>query len=166
MRIANPFRYSFREPYKSEMSVYKCWFGKRYFLWYSKALHSSVNQMAIELDRRLRLGITEDDLYYKVVRYIRSSRIGLFEVEVTKFVDSPLEMLKLQHKALQKAKNDVYCLNNRFDPHVPAWVPETDKAEYVKWAADTTKRAARKTDKPKVSKIATKKKVLAKKASK
>jgi len=156
-RTANPFRYSFKEPYGSIMCVYKCTIGKRYFIWTAKSLTQSVNQISVELDRRLRMGITEDNIYYKFIKYIKTARAGLFEVEVVLQTESPIEMLKCAHKLLNKGKSDPYCLNNTFTPNVSAWIPEVDKADYVAWAKTYDKRTTKKSPVPKKKVVAKKK---------
>lgn len=122
-RIANPFRYSFDAPYKSTTCVFKLWFGTRYFIWKTKSLHAGINKIAIELDRKLRLGFEPDNFYAPILRYIRSARIGLFRVEVLKETEDPAELLIFEFKALQAAKDDKKCLNKIFEPQVPQWVP-------------------------------------------
>ncbi len=133
MRIANPFRYAFRKPYQSITCVYKCWFGKKYVIFTAKSLHKSINQMAVELDRRLRLGVTEDCIYYKVVKHILRARVGIFEVEVIDETENALAMLKSAYKALRDAKKDPNCLNMSFEPHVAQWVTIDDKTSFETW---------------------------------
>lgn len=134
MRISNPFRYIFREAYQSNSCIFKMWFGQNYFLWKSKALHQSVNQFAVEIDRRLRLGCKPDDTVYpKIVTYIRRARVSLFEVEVVYESDNPAEILIQEHKLLLAAKKDEKCLNISFTPYIPKWIPESAEKEYTDW---------------------------------
>jgi hypothetical protein len=128
-RIANPFRYSFKEPYMSVQCIYRCWFGRKYFIWKAKALHQSVNQLSIEIDRRLRLGCAKDDIHYKIVGWIKKARVTLFEVEVLYQSENAADLLIYEQKQLNKCKRDDDCLNNRFLVHVPKWIPS--EAEYV-----------------------------------
>lgn len=137
-RIANPFRYYFRESYPSETCVFKIWFGQRYFIWKAKALHQSVNNISQEIDRRLRLGLKEGDIYEKIVKYIRKARVSQFEVEMVFSSDNPVEILKYEHKVLKEAMKDDMCLNTLFVPGAPKWVPETAVEEYNKWKQELT----------------------------
>lgn len=138
-RVSNPFRYFFREAYPSETCVFKIWFGQRYFIWKCKALHQAVNNISVEIDRRLRLGLKDGDIYEKIVKYIRKARVAQFEVEVVFKSDNPVDVLKYEHKALKSAQKDELCLNTIFIPGLPKWVPETAGAEYNKWKQDLTK---------------------------
>lgn len=130
MRIANPFRYMFRESYPSTGTIYKAWFGKKYLIWKAKSLHQSVNNMAKEIDQRLRLGLKEGDQYAKVVQYIRKGRITIFEVEAVEQSDNPVDLLIAEHKLLKAGESDPECLNVTFFPMMPGWVTDEAKAEF------------------------------------
>lgn len=137
-RVSNPFRYLFREAYPSETCVFKIWFGQRYFIWKCKALHQAVNNISVEIDRRLRLGIKDGDIYEKIVKYIRKARVSQFEVEMLLKSDDPVEILQYEHKVLKAAQKDEMCLNTLFVPGSPKWVPETAINEYNKWKQSLT----------------------------
>lgn len=132
-RIANPFRYKFREDLPSQPSVYKLWFGKKFLILKCKALHQSVQQVSIELDRRLRLGTKPNDIYAKTTEHIKRARITIMEVEVLCQPESPLELLKCEWRASHKALLDPNCLNVPMPQMFPAWIPEAIIEEFKKW---------------------------------
>ena len=140
MRISNPFRYYLREPYPSCSCVFKVWFGKKFFIWKAKALHQSVNNMSIEIDRRLRLGTKDGDIYEKIVKYIRKARVSQFDVEMLLANDNPVELLEYEYKELKKAEKNEDCLNISFAPVCPKWIPETACTEFDQWRQNINKK--------------------------
>jgi hypothetical protein len=147
-RIANPFRYMYREPQPNQTgAIYKAWFGKRYLIWKAKSLAQSVNTMAMDLDRKLRLGIRDGDAFEKVVAAIRRGRIGIFEVEVILASDNPVDLLKTEYDELKKCMGDNHCLNINFYPNISSWISESAREEFEayveKLKADKKKQGKR-----------------------
>lgn len=132
MRIANPFRYQFDEPYPSSGSIIKLHFGKKYFILKTKALQQAVNRVAVELDQRMRLGLKPGDIYEKVVKHIHAGRVTMMRVEALLLSDDPAQLLITEHKLLKEAAKDDLCLNTTFFPMIPKWIPETAVAEFNK----------------------------------
>lgn len=123
---SSPFRYSFkRDDYTSASCVYKLWFGKKYFIWKAKALFQSVDTMSVDIDRRLRNGMKEGDMYTLVIAHIKRARVTQMEAEAIVFNDNPEELLIAEYEALKAAKGDPDCLNMGFYPYLPKWIPES-----------------------------------------
>ena len=134
MRASNPFRNSMKDGKYSPSCtcVMKLWFGQKYyFIWKAKALHQSVNSAAIDIDQRLRLGQRPNDIWDKVIKYIKRSRVTQFEVEVVFASNNPQEILLKEYRLLQEAKNDPCCLNVSYEPLTPKWITEIDKQAYL-----------------------------------
>lgn len=134
MRQANPFRNSMKngEYHPSCTCVMKLWFGQKYyFIWKAKALHQSINSVATDIDQRLRHGQKPDDIWDKVIKYVKRSRVTQFEVEVLFKSDNAQEILLREYKLLQEAKNDPNCLNSIYEPLLPKWITEIDKKAYM-----------------------------------
>lgn len=147
-RIANPFRYQFRTHYPSQMSVYKLFFGKKFLVVMCKALHQSVNQVAKEIDQRLRNGTKgPDDFYLKTVAHIRRARVTIMEVEMLCQPETELELLICHFKALQAAKKNDLSLNTSFEVKVPQWVPLEVTEAFNKWVSAQTKKPVKRTAK-------------------
>lgn len=111
--------------------VMKLWFGKRYFIWKSKALHQSLTSISKEIDQRLRLGQKPDDIYDGVIKYIRRANVNKFEAEVVFKSDNPQELLVQEYKLLQQGKKDENCLNVKYEPLLPKWIPDIDKDAFM-----------------------------------
>lgn len=161
-RISNPFRYMIRQApdggrYGSVSCVLRFWFGQKYFIWKSKALHQTVNTFAIEIDQRLRLGLKgPEDIYKNICGYINRARVIQFEVEPVIITDNPAELLKEEYLLLQAGKKDENCLNVQFDPYLPKWLPETAVKEFYQFRTELQKKAKEK-KKKRISKVKPKK---------
>jgi hypothetical protein len=104
-RIANPFRYSFHDNYKSGMSVYKLFFG-----------------------------------------------VTVMEVHLVCQVETALDLLICEHRALQACKGDPLCLNVSTDQSLPAWIPQEEVKAFMAWMAQNNKPKNRRRVKSKVPK--------------
>lgn len=132
--MSSPFRYSMKnhEHYPSCTCVCKLWFGKKYFIRKFKAMHSGVDVIARDIDRRLRLGQKPDDIYDNVIKYIKRSRCTQFEVEMVFRSDKAQEILLNEYSLLQGSKLDPDCLNTVFDQvEIPKWIPIVDKEAFL-----------------------------------
>jgi len=125
--VANPFRISYRDKYRSVMCVYKIWVDDRYFIGSAKALKQHMEHLSIGIDRRLRNGLLPSDIYYDLIVVIKETNVQVIEVEVVSASVSGYDMLKSCYDELQKAKVDPMCINKTFEPYIPSWVPNGDK---------------------------------------
>jgi hypothetical protein len=155
-RIANPFRYMFREPYASSGAIYKAWFGKKYLIWKAKSLHQSVNTISKEIDQRMRLGLKPDDPFTKAVEHIRRARVTIFEVEAMLLSDDPSALLMEEYRLLKVAQDDPAALNMHFFPQIPKWIPDTAVAQFQKDIA-ALRAPKKKAAKKKAKKVSAKK---------
>jgi hypothetical protein len=129
-RISNPFRYMFKQRYENTSSVFKCWFGKKFFIWKGKSLLQAVNVISIELDQRIRLGLKPNDPFEKVVKHILKSRVTYFEVEAVVQTDNPAELLIAEYDLLKQNMANPDCLNVEWFPIIPKWIQESAKDEF------------------------------------
>lgn len=122
---SSPFRYSLKkEDYTSASCVYKLWFGKKFFIWKAKALFQSLDTVSVDIDRRLRNGMKQGDMYTLVISHIQRARVTQMEAEVVLYSDNPEELLIAEYEALKAAKGNPDCLNMGFYPYIPKWIPE------------------------------------------
>lgn len=145
--MASKFRYTFREKLPSIPSVYIAHFGRKYFIWKGMALHSSVDTIAKEIDRSIRLGAKEGSIYEKIVHHIKYARIVQMEIEVVLQSENPADLLVKEHELLQAAKTDELCLNLSFEPYLPKWLSETAVLDYRKRTAPPSTKGNRKRNK-------------------
>lgn len=138
------FRYTFKDKYASAACVYKMYFGKKYFIWKGKALKQSVDNCAKEIDRSLRLGCKDNDIFEWVVEWIKKARVQMMEVEVVLADNNPLELLKTEYTLLQAGEGDLLCLNLSFEPYLPSWISQADQAAFQKWTQAQKRSASRK----------------------
>jgi hypothetical protein len=130
--MASQFRYTFRSKAPSAPSVIRLWFGKAFFIWKVKALHAGVENISIDIDRRLRNGIKnpETDIYTQVIERIKKARVTMMEVEVVFQTEDPEALLLYEYDLLVSSMSDALCLNTQLEPYVPAWIPQPALAAF------------------------------------
>lgn len=129
------FRYVLNDGYTYQPSVYKLFFGKKYYVWKGKSLQHSVETIAADLARFVARGCKDDHLLKKVVDHIIRSRVMFFRVEVILQTDNVAELLETENLTLAKSKSDPDCLNVKFEGHVSKWMTEDLPAAPVKQPA-------------------------------
>lgn len=131
---ASPLRTSWTTKDPGNVScIYKFWFGKKYYIGKSQKLHGTVDWVAAEVDRRLRLGVMPDHLLYNIVNHVRRTRVISFSIEILFQCDNPEELLKEEFTILRKEKDCPECLNATFVPYIPKWISESAVVNYEKW---------------------------------
>lgn len=126
------FRYSMREEYPSRTCVCKLWFGKKFLIRKFKALRQGVDTVAEDIDRRVRNGLKDGDIYEKVIAYIKRARPNQMEVEMVFSSDKAQEILLQEYRLLQDSKSNPDCLNMQFDQvEFPKWIPAIDKNAFL-----------------------------------
>jgi len=132
--------------FESIPTLFKVYFGKKYLIWKGKSLLQSCQFLAEGIERFIRLQKTDDtDYLYHVCNHIKKTRCIQATVEV---IDNSFmrtrngsesingyAMLVEEQKLLDRAKNDLLCLNNNLEAYVPNWVTVAHKdkfAEYLK----------------------------------
>lgn len=147
-RVANPFRYMYKERYRSESTIYKAWFGKKYLIWKGKALQQSVEMISKDIDNRMRLGLKENDVFENVIKHIARARVTMFVVEAVLQSDNPVELLIREHELLKAGKEDPACLNTTHFPTFPKWIPQSAVDEFQQYVAKQAAAQAPKAKKP------------------
>ena len=129
---------------QSAASVFKVYFGKKYFIWKGKALYQSAEIISKSIVARLRNGnFNEIDFMYHVVNHIKKNGItkGFCKAESV-FNDyerdngtiNGYQMLIDEQKMLDEARKDGYCLNNNAQSYVPentAYISNKDKQRFL-----------------------------------
>ena len=133
--------------YESIPTVFKVYFGKKYFIWKGKSLLQSCQYLAESIERYIRLQKNIDtDYLYHVCNHIKKTRSQLATVEVidNSFVRSikgaesinGYALMVAEQKLLDKAKNDELCLNNNEEAYVPAWISIAHKEKFAQYLVD------------------------------
>lgn len=149
---SSPFRYQAPSNEPSAPCVFKLWFGKKFLIWKAKALMQSLDQVAAEVDRGIRLGPREGNAFAKAAEYARKGRITIFTVEIMLSSDKPVALLRSEYLLLKKHFNSDDCLNVMPEPHIPKWIPQEDVLSFNKWKQQLNKKKKNESDKPKKSK--------------
>jgi len=123
--MARSYPYKFKENYTSEMCVVKFWFGKKFFIWKAKALKQTTEQVMRDLDRKIRLGTPETDLFYQVVQHCRRYRPAVVEVEVLFATENHQQLFDFEMTELERICNPESCLNAGLAPYIPKWLNVT-----------------------------------------
>jgi hypothetical protein len=129
--------------YDSVTTLYKVWFGKKYFIWKSKSLLQGCEMLAVMIDRWRRKGnIPDTDYLYYVVNHIKNARVLQATVEVvanefnrkgSESIIDGFKLLKAEQELLNKAKNDYLCLNNNEIAYTPKWISVGDINKFEKY---------------------------------
>ena len=114
---------------------------KKYLIWKGKSLLQSCQFLAEGIERFIRLQKTDDtDYLYHVCTHIKKTRCITASVEVidNTFIRAKnggesingYAMLVLEQRLLDKAKNDIMCLNNNLEAYVPNWISVAHKQKF------------------------------------
>lgn len=131
-------------------SVYKIYFGRKYFIWKGKSLKQSCEILAKSISAglsRINRGFHVDEVeqLYHVLKHIKSSKCLCGKVPVDSitndFTDESgyidgLAVLKLEQRLLDDAVGDANCLNNNVQAYVPVnntWITEAMKNDFLRW---------------------------------
>lgn len=129
----------------STASVYKVYFGKKYFIWKGKALWQSCDLLGKSISAALSKyeGVEETNYLYHVINHIKKTRclFGKVEIIANDFVNEfgevdGLACLKEEQRCLDAATGDYLCLNNNEQAYIPAnatWIKEDEKIKFLKW---------------------------------
>lgn len=139
--------------YSSVPTVYKVYFGKKYFIWKGKSLLQSCQYLAESIERYMRMNKNNDtDYLYHVCNHIKRTRCIKATVEViaNDYIRvlngaesiNGYAMLVEEQKQLDKAKREPeMCLNNNEEAYVPAWISAAHKEKFEKFLFDRKKKA-------------------------
>lgn len=136
--------------YESLPSLFIVWFGKKYLIWKGKSLLQSCEFLAEGIERYFRLQKNDDtDYLYYICNHIKKHKVIHATVDVVdnSFIRHIKEMesingyamLLAEQKLLDKAKNDLNCLNNNAEAYVPNWMKPAHKEKFEKYLADRKK---------------------------
>jgi len=120
------FLYDIDGEYPSKPSVYKCYFGKSFFIWKAKALQQGLSLLSRDLDIKFRKGYKEGDILSKMVDYVKKYRVSRFTVEVLHQTDDAAELLAFEAAELNRCFGSPLCLNVSNELYLPKWIPLGD----------------------------------------
>jgi|GEM_PF-1214538 len=127
-------------------SVFKVFFGRKYFIWKGKNLGQSIDFIGKSINARMRDGnLDKTNFMYHVANHVLKSKVmcGICKIEFV-FNDYESElgiidgysMLKKEQEMLNESINDPYCLNNNVQAYVPdnnAYITNKDKQRFLNW---------------------------------
>lgn len=124
--------------YYTNLSVYKIWFGSRFFIWKGKSFAQSAESISVMIDRARRLHHNDQDNFlYHVVGYINKNRVTKATIEIVSIADFDdtdwIKFLQTEQNLLTAYRNDPNCLNNNFVAYVPKWMGESVAKDFKSW---------------------------------
>jgi hypothetical protein len=140
MALNAPFPYTmdFEMKARNATGVFKLKFGlsgKKYFIFKGLKIALTIENLSKQIYRELNSSHQkEDSILFKVIAYIRTSKVTTMQVEVIREVDDTVELLMTEYESLQAAKGDSDCLNTRFTnlDYYPHWIPQYAINDFVK----------------------------------
>ena len=113
------YRYVIEGDHSDKPSVYKMFFGKKYYIWKgSVSLKQSVETIARDIDRFIRKNGAPGHFLEEVVKHVIRARVLKSTVEVLFQTDNMAELIDYEGLTLKKCKEDPNCLNKVFVPYV------------------------------------------------
>ncbi len=120
-------------PLVGKSGVFILRFGEKYFIYKGLSIKAAVENLSKQISREL-LAPKEDSILFKAICYIRTSGIPFATVDVKCISDDPVLVLTTEYEELKKAKDDVNCLNTKFEnlSHIPKWIPQKSVVKFKK----------------------------------
>lgn len=123
------FKYVLTGHYTDQPTVYKLYFGKKYYTWKGKNLNHSVETICNDVNRFIGRGCSPDHLLKKVLDHITRARVLFCRVEVLLQTDNLVELIDFENKMLAAGREDPDCLNVKFEAHIPKWISDHGQDE-------------------------------------
>lgn len=117
-----------------EGCVYKLWYANRYIIIKCKTLWRSAQNISSGLDYFLKgtpKGRKEEDYFHEFFCHVQMNPFQEFKIELLLSSNNPYQLLKAEHLALQKAKNDPQCLNQSFEVYIPKFTQVNGKGSWI-----------------------------------
>lgn len=118
------FKYVLTGDHTDQPTVYKLYFGKKYYTWKGKMLKHSVETVCNDIHRFIGRGCGPDHLLKKVLEHITRARVLFCRVEVLLQTDNLVQLIDFENKMLAAGKEDPDCLNVKFEAHIPKWISD------------------------------------------
>jgi len=105
--------------------------GNKFFIWKGKEFPKCLVALKADISWKLndKLKCPSTDRMFKLVNHIRLYRLYILQVTPLFFSETPLEILDFEKQQLHLNQNNTDCLNNIFEPHVPAWISGVKKED-------------------------------------
>jgi hypothetical protein len=140
MALNAPFPYTmdFEVKARNPTGVFKLKFGltgKKYFIFKGLKIGLTVENLSKQIYREMNSKNQKaDSILFKVLAYIRTSKVTTMQVEVIQEIDDTVGLLMAEYEALQAAKSDPDCLNTRFTntDYYPHWIPQYAINDFIK----------------------------------
>jgi hypothetical protein len=131
-------------PENIEGCVYKLWYAGKYVVVKCKTLVRSKENLETGLKyffKNTEKGRNPKDLYFKFFSHALKSEESKFTIEIILQSNNPFKLLKAEHLALMRGKDDKDCLNQKFTPYIPSgtnknrntWINRGYYLNYMKW---------------------------------
>ena len=127
------YNIAYAAPIVGRPGVFKLLFGEKYFIYKGLSVKATVDNLSKQISRELSAP-KEDSILFKVVCYIKTTGTPSATVEIKCISDDPLLILTTEYEELNKAKDDVNCLNIKFEnlSYVPKWIPQKAVVKFKK----------------------------------
>lgn len=104
--------------------IYRLNFDEKYLVIKCKFFHQSILLNMKEIDRKMRLGCTPENMFYKTIPFIIKNKVNICSVEVLFQPDDVADLIPFEKKILTQSKSDSNCLNITFEPYEPKWISD------------------------------------------
>lgn len=117
-----------------EGCVYKLFYAGKFIVLKCKMLKRSIDGIKNDLHyffKGTAGGTKEDDLYYDFYVHVQESPFEKFTIEIIVASNNPMELLKCEHIELEKAYDDINCLNKSFEVYIPKFTQVNGKKSWI-----------------------------------
>jgi hypothetical protein len=115
------------EYFSTNGCVFKLFWGEKYVVVKCKMFARAKTIIEQSLKYYLKGTGMKDKLYENFFKYIQSHPFYTFRVEILFESDNPYHLLKQEQIALDIAKDDLNCMNVRFEAYYPPKIQGRDK---------------------------------------
>lgn len=116
------FRMRLPQEIPTEPCIIKIFAGKKFFIWKVKDLVNQAAQISKDIDRKIRKGTSENDLFTGLINYLIKSRVVLCYIEVVFKSNNIRELIDFEQIELDKNIETPNCLNTNPKAYYSKWV--------------------------------------------
>lgn len=116
------FRMRLPQEIPTEPCIIKILAGKKFFIWKVKDLVNQSVQISNDIDRKIRKGMKDKDLFTGLVNYIIKSRVVLCHIEVIFKSNNIQELIDFEQLELNKNIRTTNCLNTEPVAYQSEWI--------------------------------------------
>lgn len=125
--------------------VFKLYYGDKYVISMGRTLAWPIKSIQDDIDRysdNMPSAKSKERLYWKFCQYVKKAKPHEYRIEVLLESESPYQLLKFCQLELDKAKDDINCLNTFFTPYISKRIQTAHKFLKERKYSDGTKNVA------------------------